>query len=47
MVWTVVAVVALVMTVACTLAAAEHAPFRADSAPSTGVGEDDERVGSW
>ena len=51
-VWTIVAVLALVCTVACTLAAAEHVPFRADSAPSTGiesrgVGEDDERVGGW
>ncbi len=46
-VWTIVAVVALVLTVACTLAAADRAPFRADSTPSTGLGEDDERVGSW
>jgi hypothetical protein len=54
-VWTIVALLALVLTVACTLAAADHLPFRADSAPSTGasgvgpggVGEDDERVGSW
>jgi hypothetical protein len=52
MVWTIVALLALVLTVACTLAAAERVPFRADSAPSTavgsrGVGEDDERAGSW
>jgi hypothetical protein len=36
-VWTIVAVLALALTVACTLAAADHAPYRADS--------DDERVG--
>jgi len=51
-VWTIVAVLALGFTVACTLAAAERVPFRADSAPSTGigptgVGEDDEGVGGW
>ena len=53
--WTVVTVIGLVVTVACTLAAAERTPFRADSTPATGVGpqrvvpkgvgEDDERVG--
>ena len=51
-VWTIVAVLALVLTVVCTLAAADRVSFRADSTPSTGVGpggvgEDDERVGSW
>jgi hypothetical protein len=46
-VWTIVALLALVLTIACTLAGADRVPFRADSAPSTGVGEDDERVGSW
>jgi hypothetical protein len=46
-IWTIVALVALVLTVVCTLAAADRAPFRADSAPSVGVGEDDERVGRW
>jgi len=45
-VWTIVAVLALVLTVACTLVAADRMPFRADSAPSRGIGEDDERVGS-
>jgi hypothetical protein len=52
MVWTFVAAIALVATVVCTLLLADHHAYRADSAPSsgvgsTGVGEDDERVGSW
>ena len=38
MVWTIVALVALVVTVAYTLAAADRVPSRADSAPATGVG---------
>ena len=45
--WTVVGVVVLVVAVACTIAAADRTPYRADSTPSTGLGEDDEPVGSW
>jgi hypothetical protein len=46
-VWTIVAVVMLVITMVCTIVGAERAPFRADSASSTGLGENDERVGNW
>ena len=45
--WTVVGIVVLVAAVVCTVAAADQTHFRADSTASTGLGEDDEPVGSW